>query len=172
MSKPYLLLLILPAIGCSSEPSAPEVSNPMRPQFTAGFNVSREDLAQATFDIGKVRRETGNWEFELEAKPSLEVAIRRHTYAANSYTGWHQHPGPVLIQVVQGTVTFYEADDPDCTPIVVGAGQSYVDLGEHGHIGRNEEATTAVDYTVLFGPPDLTPQQFRIDIPRPGNCPF
>jgi hypothetical protein len=30
-----------------------------------------------------------------------------------------RHPGPVLIQVVKGTVTFYEADDPSCSSIVV-----------------------------------------------------
>lgn len=173
MSTRFLLLLFLPALGCSSEPSAPEVSDPVRPHFTAASGVSRTDIVpQATFDVGKIKRETGSWEFELEAKPALEIVVRRHVYQANSYTGWHKHPGPVLIQVTQGTVTFYEADDPNCTPIVVREGETYVDVGEHGHIGRNEGSTEAIDHTVLFGPPDITASQFRIDIPSPGNCPF
>jgi hypothetical protein len=55
----------------------------------------------------------------------------------------------------------------------VGAGESYLDLGEHAHIGRNESNDTpAQDVTVLFGPPGIAPNDFRIDVPAPGNCPF
>lgn len=169
-----ILLLLLAALGCSDEPAAPAASVPLRPQFTpGGGGIGREDLGQATFDIDKVKRVFGDWEVELEAKDGLEVAVRRFTYPAGSHTGWHQHPGPVFIQVVQGTVTFYEADDPNCTPIVVHKGESYLDLGEHGHIGRNETTAQAQDVTVLFGPPGTAPPDFRLDLsPAPGNCPF
>jgi hypothetical protein len=55
----------------------------------------------------------------------------------------------------------------------VDSGESYLDLGAHGHIGRNETADTAQDVTVLFGPPGTAPADFRIDLsPAPGNCPF
>jgi hypothetical protein len=177
MSRLPLLLLLLPAIGCSDEPAAPVISSPLTPQFTAGSGVIRNLLAQSTFNIGKIKRTTGNWEVELEAKPGLEIAVRRHDYPAGSHTGWHSHPGPVLIQVTEGTVTFYEANDPDCSPIRVGPGEllkSYVDLGEHAHIGRNETGALAVDYTVLLGPPGITVAGFRIDQPAPpeGQCPF
>jgi hypothetical protein len=174
MSRLPLLLLLLPAIGCSDEPAAPVISTPLKPQFTAGSGVTRVPLAQSTFDIGKIKRTTGAWKFELEAEPGLEIAVRRHEYAVASHTGWHSHPGPVLIQVTEGTVTFYEANDPTCTPIVVPAGNSYVDLGDHAHIGRNETGQPAVDFTVLFGPPGTTVSGFRIDEPAPpeGQCPF
>jgi quercetin dioxygenase-like cupin family protein len=167
------VLLLLPLIGCSSEPAAPAVSVPFTPQFTVGSGVTRTDLGQATFDIDKVKRITGKWHVELKAKPGLDIAVRQFSYAPNSQTGWHRHPGPVFIQVVKGTVTFYEADDPNCTPIVVDSGQSYLDLGEHAHIGRNETDQLAQDVTVLFGPPGIAPTDFRIDVtPAPGNCPF
>jgi len=168
------LLLLLPAIGSSDEPAAPVISSPLKPQFTQGSGVIRTPLAQSTFDIGKIKRTTGDWKFELEAEPALEIAVRRHDYAPGSHTGWHSHPGPVLIQVTVGTVTFYE-NDGNCTRIVVPAGGSYVDLGEHAHIGRNESTEqAAVDFTVLFGPPGTTLSGFRIDQPAPpaGQCPF
>ena len=173
MSRLPVLLLLLPLIGCSSEPAAPAASVPSIPQFTVGSGVTRTDLGQATFDIDKVKRITDKWHVELKAKDGLDIAVRTFTYAPGSFTGWHQHPGPVFIQVVKGTVNFYEADDPTCTPIVVDSGEAYLDLGEHAHIGRNETDQLAQDVTVLFGPPGIAPADFRIDVtPAPGNCPF
>jgi quercetin dioxygenase-like cupin family protein len=173
MSRLPVLLLFFPLIGCSSEPAAPAASAPFTPQFTLGSGVTRTDLGQATFDIDKVKRITGDWHVELKAKDGLDIAVRTFSYAPGSFTGWHRHPGPVFIQVVKGTVTFYEADDPNCNPIVVDSGQSYLDLGEHAHIGRNETDEPAQDVTILFGPPGIAPADFRIDVtPAPGNCPF
>lgn len=173
MSRLPVLLLLLPAIGCSDEPAAPAASVPTTPEFTIGSGVTGERLGQATFNIDKVMRIFGGWHVELKAKDGLDIAVRRFSYAPGSYTGWHQHPGPVFIQVVKGTVTFYEADDPNCTPIVVDSGQAYLDLGEHGHIGRNETDLPAQDVTVLFGPPGIPPDSLRLDLsPAPGNCPF
>lgn len=175
MSRLFVSLLCLSALGCSDEaaaPAAPGASVPLTPQFTLGSGVTRTDLGQATFDVKKVKRITDNWHVDLMAKPGLEIAVRTFSYAPGSYTGWHMHPGPVFIQVVKGTVTFYEADDPSCSPIVVDSGEAYLDLGEHAHIGRNETAELAQDVTVLFGPPGIAPTDFRIDAPAPESCPF
>ena len=173
MSRLPVLLLFLCLAGCSDEPAAPGGSVPLSPQFTIGSGVARTDLGQATFDVDKVRRVSNDWHFILNTKNGFELAVRTFKYDPGSFTGWHTHPGPVFIQVVRGTVTFYEADDPSCSPIVVDSGESYLDLGAHGHIGRNETADTAQDVTVLFGPPETGPTGFRIDLsPAPGNCPF
>lgn len=173
MRRLPLILLLLSAIGCSDEPAAPPLSDQLTPQFTAGSGVTPTFFGQATFDIGKIKRQTGDWEVELEAKDGMDIAVRSFSYEPLSTTGWHRHPGPVFIEVLEGTVTFYESDDPDCTPIVVGVGQSYLDRGDHAHIGRNESATTwARDLVVLFGPPGIPSSGFRIDAPDPGNCPF
>lgn len=173
MSRLPVLLLLLSAVGCSSEPAAPAVSVPFTPQFTVGSGVTRTDLGQSTFDVKKVKRITDKWHVELKAKDGLDIAVRTFSYEPGSFTGWHRHPGPVFIQVVKGTVNFYEADDPTCTAIVVDSGEAYLDLGEHAHIGRNETDELAQDVTVLFGPPGIDPLDFRIDVtPAPGNCPF
>ncbi|MBA4159632.1 MAG: cupin domain-containing protein [Gemmatimonadetes bacterium] len=153
---------------------------PQSPQLTMGSGVTPIDfgpggsLARGTFAV-KVREVNRHgsplerWKLETGTHPNVDVAVRSFQYAPGSYTGWHRHPGPVFIQVLEGTVTFYESDDPDCTPIVVSAGQAYLDTGEHAHIGRNETDQPARDLVVLFAPAG---EAFRIDAPDPGHCPF
>lgn len=93
----------------------------------------------------------GPVDFKAEATTPVDLVVRRHAYAPGSSTGWHTHPGPVFITVVEGQVTFYEHDDPTCTPTVVRAGEGYVDSGR-GHIGRNETNQPAADVTVIVAP--------------------
>ena len=133
-------------------------------------DVTPTVLGRGTFDAFKLRTPPGSLvDLKLEAKNPLDVVVRIHDYAINSSTGWHTHPGPVLITVVQGEVTFYEYDDPTCTPTVVSAGQGYLDTG-HGHIGINESGQPAKDVTVIFAPV-ATP--FRGELSAPGPyCAF
>jgi hypothetical protein len=127
-------------------------------------------LGRGTYESFKLRTPPEALvDLKLEAKNPLDVVVRTHDYAIGSSTGWHTHPGPVLITVIQGEVTFYDYDDPTCTPTVVSAGQGYVDTG-HGHIGRNESGQPAKDVTVIFAPVALP---FRDELPAPGpHCPF
>jgi hypothetical protein len=103
-------------------------------------------------------------DLRARAKEPVDIVVRTHDYAVDSTTGWHAHPGPVFITVLQGQVTFYEYDDPTCTPRVVSAGQGYVDTGR-GHIGRNESGQPAKDVTVIFAP---VGQPFRSELAAPG----
>lgn len=143
---------------------------PATPRFTAGSGSQSTLLGRATFAEGfKVKRKTGDWEVEVEAKPALDVAVQQIVFQPGGQSGWHSHPGPVFIQVVSGRMTFYESDDPSCTPIVRTAGQGFLDVGEHAHIARNETGTPATNVVTYLAPPGAT---LRIDQPRPGNCPF
>lgn len=122
-------------------------------------------LARGTFDSFKVRSYPhGPDDFKAEAKAPTDVVVRRHDYLPGSTTGWHRHPGPVLITVTQGQLTFYAYDDPTCTPHVVSAGQGYVDDGS-GHIGRNETGLPAQDVSVIIAPVGGT---FRSELDAPG----
>ena len=40
-------------------------------------------------------------------------------------SGWHTHPGPVIVQVQEGTFKIYQGG---CEPIVVHAGDSYIEV--------------------------------------------
>jgi hypothetical protein len=108
-------------------------------------------------------------DYEAAAKTVLDTVVQTHDYAPGASTGWHSHPGPVFITVVQGQLTFYEADDASCRPIVVYAGQGYVDTG-HGHIGRNETGLPAKGVTVAIAPLGAP---FRSELPAPQpQCGF
>jgi hypothetical protein len=127
----------------------------------------------ATQEAFKVKRKNAEgWEVEIEAEPGLTVAAQTITFFAGGQSGWHRHPGPVLIQVIAGTMTFYESDDPNCTPIVRTAGQAYLDVGDHAHIARNESGAISTNMVVYFAPPGTPQSGLRIDAPDPGNCDF
>lgn len=122
-------------------------------------------LARGTYPEFKVMSNpaTGGL-VKAEAKGPVDVVVRRHDYAAGGFTGWHAHPYPVFITVTSGTLTFYEYDDPTCTPIVVTAGQGYVDSGR-GHMGRNETGQPATDMSVIIAPVGAA---FRTELTAPG----
>jgi hypothetical protein len=122
-------------------------------------------IGRGTYEPFKVKTDPHSLvDFQAMAKSHVDIVVRTHEYAAGGSTGWHTHPGPVFITVLQGQVTFYEADDPTCTPHVVSAGQGYVDTGR-GHIGRNETGQPAKDVTVILAPVNLP---FRGELPAPN----
>jgi quercetin dioxygenase-like cupin family protein len=150
-------LLVAGAVGTIASASPP-------------VGVTPTLLARGTYDSFKVRSSPhGPGDFKAEAKAPTDIVVRQHDYVPGSSTGWHTHPGPVFITVVEGEVTFYEYDDPTCTPTVVRAGEGYVDTGQ-GHIGRNETDQPARDVTVIIAPVDGA---FRGELDAPGpHCDF
>lgn len=164
--------------GCkdASEPVAPLTSDrvPSSPVYTTGSGSASTLLGRANFSdpsdpVLKVKRMTGDWHMELKSKPGFDLAVQTIVFQPGGHSGWHSHPGPVFIQVVSGTMTFYESHDPNCTPVVRTAGQGYLDYGDHAHIARNESGAVATNVVTYFAPAGAA---LRIDEPNPGNCPF
>lgn len=141
------------------------------PSFTPSSGSSSTLLGRTTFTYHglDVQRTSGDWRMELKASPGFDVAVQNIVFQPGSQSGWHRHPGPVFIQVVSGTISFYESDDPTCTPIIRTAGHGYLDLGDHAHLARNESGVPATNVVTYFAPPGAA---LRIDAPKPGNCPF
>ena len=170
---PLSLTLAVLSIGCgdSGRSFAPTATTRDQPgaTFTAATNTS-VPLARGTFwHPIDLKRETDGWELEMKISPNADLAVSRVLFAAGTHSGWHSHPGPVFVQVLTGTVRFYLANDPTCTPIVRTAGETYVESGEITHIARNETTEPAENLAVYFAPKG-TP--LRHDEPNPGNCPF
>jgi quercetin dioxygenase-like cupin family protein len=152
-----LVLLVVAALG------AVALASPAK-------DVTPTLLARGTYDAFKVKSDPKSpIEFEAEAKPAIDIVVRRHDYLPGAYTGWHSHPGPVFITVTQGTLTYYEYDDPTCTPHVVSVGEGFVDDGR-GHIVRNETDQPAQDVSVITAP---VGGAFRGELTAPGPyCDF
>ncbi len=102
----------------------------------------------------------------LKTKAPIDVVDQTVTIQPGGNSGWHGHPGPVLVVVKAGTVTFYEADDPTCAGDTYTAGQALVDTG-HGHPARNT-GSVPVELSFTYLLPQGAP--FRTDLADPGVC--
>jgi Uncharacterized conserved protein, contains double-stranded beta-helix domain len=137
---------------------------------TPPVGVTVELLATGPFDELDVSATTGRWKARIDTKGESVLNVNRVTFQPGGYTGWHSHPGPVLVMVMSGTVTEYDGDDPSCTPHVYPAGTTFVEPGNNVHLVKNESTTNqAVMVGVALIPAGAVG---RIDAPNPGHCPF
>lgn len=103
--------------------------------------------------------------------PEADFAVQQVTLAPGGATGWHTHPGPALVLVRAGGLTFYDAK-AGCQGTTYRAGQSFVDAGfGNVHIGRNEGPANVKLYVVYLTPAG---SGVRIDAPKPASstCSF
>jgi quercetin dioxygenase-like cupin family protein len=140
---------------------------------TPGSGVLSNVLSRAAFEPfhveSEVESESGRFEVELKSKGLSDVVSQTVTFAPGGSSGWHSHPGPAILSVKSGTLTFYEAHDPSCTPQAFPAGTGFIEPGGDVHIARNE-GTENLTLNVTYIVPRNAPQ--RIDEPSPGNCVF
>ena len=129
-------------------------------------------IARGTFEPFKVSSDkSGPVDFRAKSKSPMDVVVRKHAYAPGGYTGWHSHPGPVFITVLEGELTFYENADGKCKKVTLTATPThkpgYVDDGR-GHFVRNESGAPATDVSVIMAPTGGAP--FRGELDPPANC--
>jgi len=139
---------------------------------TPGSGFTSVDISTGRFDeIAVTTDGAPPHQVWLLTKTGSDLFVVENTVTPGGFAGWHTHPGPSLVTVKSGTATFYEGDDPTCTPRVHQAGSGFVDKGDgHVHIVRNEGNVDLVLITVQLFPADA-PQR-RMDVLDPGNCPF
>jgi len=107
----------------------------------------------------------------IQVNNAQQTVVQQIVIAPGGSTGWHSHPGPVVVLIKSGQMSFYDGDDPTCTARTYSAGEAFVDSGQgHVHIARNEGSENLEVWAVYF---DVPPGgAFRIDAPSPGNCSF
>lgn len=134
-----------------------------------GVVVARGDFADPV-DI-KFKVTGGNREV-IHAPNARETVMQTIVIGPDGHTGWHSHPGPVVVLVKSGELTLYSADD--CTGRTYTMGQAFIDQGQgHAHIGRNLSAGVNTElWVTYFDVPPVPPPgvAFRIDAADPGNC--
>jgi quercetin dioxygenase-like cupin family protein len=109
---------------------------------------------------------------KLQTKGPIEVAVQRIVAKPGATFGWHSHPGPTIVTVLSGTLSFYHAED--CTTeIEYTANQSFSNLPDEIHLARNEGSVDLVIYASYFVPLRTPVVGLRIDQPSPGaECPL
>ena len=108
---------------------------------------------------------------KLKTKSSLDFVTQQITIAPGGTTGWHSHPGPVLVTVKAGALTLVYANDPTCAGRVYSVGESFVDRGdENVHTALNRGPTN-VELWATYLVPGAPGTPFRLDASDPG-CDF
>ena len=131
-------------------------------------SVAVTTFVRATIDGNKphdgVKAYSGN-DVKLQTKGATDVAMQTITSPPGGSSGWHSHPGVVLVAVQSGTVTLYDAD---CHTKQYGPGQAFVEIGDDAMLVRNNTTSNAVLYVTLIVPKSAT--SLRIDKPQPATC--
>ena len=132
------------------------------PTFARGDFVERVDL--------KVKFERDGNIIVANAPDAGEVAVQEITIGPGGTTGWHSHPGPVIVVVKQGTLTYIRADGGVCSATPYTAGTAFVDPGQgHAHTAFNFGSNNLVLIATYFDvPAGGSP---RVDVPVvPDPC--
>ena len=106
------------------------------------------------------------WHLQLktEGAPS-DFFVQETVWGPGGYTGWHSHPGPVLVTVKEGTASWYDANcvRTDYTP-----GMAFIEDAGANHNLRNESASENVRIVTIYIIP--TGVATRIDEGQPPTC--
>ncbi len=99
---------------------------------------------------------------KLFTRGATDVVTQTLTFQPGGTSGWHSHPGAVLVIVKSGTFTRYDAR---CNARVYTAGQAFVEGPEVAMVRNtgSDAAESLVTYLVAVGSP------LRTDAPSP--CP-
>jgi quercetin dioxygenase-like cupin family protein len=102
-----------------------------------------------------VSRGTTDRDVRVRTRKPTDFVFSRVTLQPDGYTGWHTHPGPLLVVVQSGTLTRY---DSDCDTRAYTKGQAFVEPAgrRHVHMGVNKTSAPVVldiTYVVAAGGP-------------------
>ncbi len=140
---------------------------------TTGSGVSGTVWARGSFadpvDL-KLKLADGR-EQVIHAPNAQQTVMQSIVFEVGGHTGWHSHPGPVVVLVKSGELTLYDGDDPTCSGRAYSAGQAFIDRGQgHVHLGRNTATLNTELWVTYF---DVPPGGlFRNDAADPGTCSF
>jgi quercetin dioxygenase-like cupin family protein len=100
---------------------------------------------------------------KFQTKDPVDVRVQEVTVAPGGRSGWHHHPGMVIVAVQTGVVTVVEADC-DTTTYGVGSpnGSVFVESGDQPMEVRNATDQPAMLYATFIAP-DADPGVFRIE---------
>lgn len=98
---------------------------------------------------------------KFQTKEPTVVRMQKLEFAAGGTTGFHHHPGVVIVAIESGSLTLL---DSSCATESYGAGQVFVENSDHVHTATSPNgAVVYVTYIV----PNGNPTQFAFSEPVP-----
>ena len=104
----------------------------------------------------------------VDASDPSRVAVARITVQPGARFPLHTHPGPVIVNVVEGELTYVDPDE--CVERVYAAGTAFVDAGSdvHAAYGSSTQVTTLI--ATFFAVPATGPLTIAEGVQAPTNC--
>ena len=143
---------------------------------TPGSGASAAVVARAAFadhvDLTLSVRGDGPGRDNIHVRNAADTVMQQIRFEPGAVSGWHSHPGPAVILIKSGQLTFYSEDDRECRGRTFSAGQAFIEPPGLVHFAHNPSLTEIAEVGVTYFdvPPELASP--RIDQPAPGNCPF
>jgi quercetin dioxygenase-like cupin family protein len=134
------------------------------PISTTGVGFTSTLIARGNLGTFHMQSKFNGYDVELKSHDDTDVAVANIGIPAGGSSGWHSHPGPVLVVVKSGTITHY---DSGCAAEVYGPGTSFTEQGGHVHKATNQGAEAVVAVATFLAPPGAA---LRIDEAKPANC--
>ena len=118
----------------------------------------------------KIKLERDGSTVVSNAPSAGEVVVQEITIGPGGTTGWHSHPGPVVVVVKAGTLTYVRPSGGECVATPYSAGKAFVDPGQgHAHTAFNLGADNLVLVATYFDVPAGSSP--RTDVPVvPAPC--
>ena len=128
-------------------------------------------VVQARGTLGEDQLVNSKSGVHVKTKGSADLVTQRIVIGGGGHTGWHSHPGPVLVTVKTGSLRLIYADDKSCQGTVYDAGDSFIDRGDAVvHVARNESLLNEVELWATYLVPGEPGAPFRLDEPAQGSC--
>jgi quercetin dioxygenase-like cupin family protein len=156
-------LIAVLLIGANALPSAAqEPPPPPSTELLTGRAVFTADV-----DLKLKNTLDGEVTEVANAKNPSRTVTARITAQPGARFPWHTHPGPVVVNVVEGELTYVGAHD--CVEREYPAGTAFVDAGgDHVHTAVNRTDGPTVLVATFFKAPEQGPLTIPVD--APADC--
>ena len=105
----------------------------------------------------------------INVKVPSRTVVARITVQPGAHFPWHTHPGPVIVNVTQGTLVYVPARD--CVHHQYPAGNAFVDPGRGNvHTAFNPTDGVTVLVATFFEVPETGPLTITEGVTPPSNC--
>ena len=123
-----------------------------------GSGVTPTNLVTANFDHTV---HVNSDRVKFQTKDPTYVRVQKLVFGANSRSGWHHHPGLVLVTVESGSVTLWQSD---CSSKTYGPGlPNGAVFAEGGDDPVQATSTSGATVYVTYVAPSADPPVFRIE---------
>jgi quercetin dioxygenase-like cupin family protein len=123
-----------------------------------GAGITVENFVTADFEE---TAQINNDRVKMQTKDRTDVRVQRLTFGAGAYSGWHHHPGVLIVAVASGSVTLMDAN---CGSKTYGPGQPNGEVFVEGHEAAQQAVSPdGATVYVTYVAPSAEPPVFRVE---------